>query len=190
MRTNDRTPFRAGAGRLVVAGAVLGAMTAGWAAAPAGAAQAQISISAVKTPKHGTVLVTRGSTVYTLKPSSTACTSACLQIWPAVMLAQGQVKPVAGHGVKASQLGTVSVTGGEQVTYKGQPLYRYVGDKKPGQVKGNFTDQWGKWAAVVTVKPGHPSGSGSASMGSGGSSTGSGSTGSGGSSTGSGGASF
>jgi hypothetical protein len=34
------------------------------------------------------------------------------------------------------------------------PLYWFVLDTAPGQVKGNVTDTWGKWSDVATVKPG------------------------------------
>jgi predicted lipoprotein with Yx(FWY)xxD motif len=170
VKTNHRMPRRgAGVGRLVAVGVALAALgVAGWGAVPAGAAQKPITISAVKTPKNGTVLVGGHTTLYTLQPSSTPCDSACLKIWPAVMLAPGQTNPIAGHGVKASSLATVSANGGLQVTYNGQPLFWYSGDKKSGQVKGNFSDTWGKWTAVVTSK------AASSSSGSSGSNSGSG----------------
>jgi len=157
-----------------------------WGVVPSGASQTQVTISTMKTAKHGTVLVGGHTTLYTLKPSSTPCTSACLKVWPAVMLASGQTKPIVGHGVTASSLATVMANGGQQVTYGGQPLYWYSGDKKPGQVKGNFTDKWGKWTAVVTAK----SSSGGTGSGSGGSGSGGSGSGTGGTSSGSGGASF
>lgn len=155
-------------GRLVAAGVALGALSASaWAVAPAGAKQTRITISTMKTAEDGTVLVGGHTTVYTLQPSSTPCTSACLKTWPAVLLPPGQTKPVVGHGVQSSLLATMSVTGGRQVTYKGQPLYWYVGDRKSGEVNGDITDQWGKWTAVVTAKPTSSSTSGSGSSGSG-----------------------
>lgn len=152
MKTNRpelRHPARVG--RLVAAGAVLGAVSVpAWAALPASASQS-ITISTMQTASHGTVLVSGGRTIYTLQPSSTPCTTACLHVWPAVMLTSSQKKAVAGHGVKASALGTVKVSGGRQVTYQGKRLYWYSGDSGPGQVNGNFSDQWGTWAAVVTT---------------------------------------
>lgn len=169
MKTNYRISIqRVRIGRLLAAGIALGALSASaWAIAPASAKKAPVTISTMKTAEDGTVLVGGHTTVYTLQPSSTPCTSACLKIWPAVLLSPGQTKPVAGHGVQSSLLATMSDSGGRQVTYKGQPLYWYIGDKKPGQVNGNITDEWGTWTAVVTVKPSPSSTSGTGTSGSG-----------------------
>jgi predicted lipoprotein with Yx(FWY)xxD motif len=110
-------------------------------------------ISTLKTTAYGTILVS-GKTVYTLKPSKTPCTAKCLKTWPQVLLAKGTTKATAGHGVSAAKLGTLKVAGGRlQVTYAGQALYWFFLDHAAGQVKGNTTDTWGKWSAVVTVKP-------------------------------------
>jgi predicted lipoprotein with Yx(FWY)xxD motif len=123
-------------------------------------------VSTVKTTKFGKILVS-GKTLYTLKPSKTACTAACLKIWPEFVLPSGMTKPAAGPGVSASKLGTVTRAGGVlQVTYGGKPLYRFIGDTAAGQVNGNVTDTWGKWSVVVTEKPAKSnssSGSGSSS---------------------------
>lgn len=77
----------------------------------------------------GTVLVDgSGRTVYELvgdSASKSTCTGGCLAIWPAV---------------KAD---------GTQVIVNGHRAYTYVGDKAPGQTKGqNLTDQWGLWLAL------------------------------------------
>ena len=115
-----------------------------------------------------------GKTLYTLKPSKTACTAACLKssgrhsrrrpVWP-------RRRP--GPECSVSKLGTVKRNGAVQVTYGGKPLYFFVGDTAAGQVKGNVTDTWGKWTAVVTKKSGASSsgsnsGSGNSSAGGGG----------------------
>lgn len=119
-------------------------------------------LTVVKTAKFGEVLAD-GDTVYTLKPNSTACAAKCRKIWPPVVLRTGKIHPVAGSGVSASKLGTKSVKGvGRQVTYKGKLLYWYYRDTAPGQVKGNVTDTWGTWSAVVLKAP-SSSGSGSGS---------------------------
>jgi predicted lipoprotein with Yx(FWY)xxD motif len=64
------------------------------------------------------------------------CTGSCASEWPPLVIAAG-AKPVAGAGVTASLLGTLKRSDGKiQVTYSGKPLYRYSGDKKAGDVKG------------------------------------------------------
>ena len=39
-----------------------------------------------------------------------------------------------------------------QITYGGKPLFWCTKDKAPGDVKGNVSDKFGKWTAVVTAK--------------------------------------
>jgi len=124
---------------------------------PSGAATSHIKksvvISTLKTSKFGTILVS-GKTLYTLKPSSAACTASCQKFWPELLLPKGVTSATAGKGVSAAKLGTVVRSGGAlQVTYAGKLLYWYVLDTAPGQVKGNVTDTWGKWSDVATIKP-------------------------------------
>jgi predicted lipoprotein with Yx(FWY)xxD motif len=122
-------------------------------------------ISTAKDAKLGTILVA-GETVYTLKPSKTKCTAKCLKAWPPVELPQGMTTAVAGTGVTATKLGTKALSDGtRQVTYGGKPLYWFVKDTAPGQVKGNITDKWGKWLTVVTVPSASKSGGTNAGTG-------------------------
>ena len=117
-----------------------------------------IVISTAHNAKLGTILVS-GNTLYTLKPSHTSCGVKCLKYWPEVLLPKGATKPTAGPGVNASKLGTMKRTGGAlQVTYAGQALYWFSKDTAAGQVRGNVTDVWGKWFAVVTKKASSGSG--------------------------------
>ena len=110
-------------------------------------------ISTMKSSKFGTILVS-GKTVYTLKPSATACTATCLKYWPEVVLPRGVARATAGPGVPASKLGVITRAGGvRQVTYAGKPLYWFSMDTAPGQVKGVVTDTWGAWSVVVTKAP-------------------------------------
>jgi predicted lipoprotein with Yx(FWY)xxD motif len=165
----------------LMAGAIVavGALSASTLAATTAGAATGVTVSTATNAKVGTVLVS-GKTVYTLKASKTPCTAACLTVWPELVLPKGVTKATAGTGVNASKLGTVKRSGGVlQVTYSGKPLYYFSGDSAAGQVNGNVTDTWGKWAAVVTAKPTGGSSSGGTT-----------STTSGGSSAGSGGASF
>jgi predicted lipoprotein with Yx(FWY)xxD motif len=143
--------------RLASAMSVIGAVSISSAAAVAAGAASSSIVSTSETAHYGTILVS-GNTVYTLKPSKVACGTACLKIWPAVLLPKGVATATAGSGVNAARLGTVKVSGGSrQVTYGGKRLYYFVEDTAPGQVKGNLTDEWGKWSVVVTVKPAHSS---------------------------------
>jgi predicted lipoprotein with Yx(FWY)xxD motif len=164
--------------RVAVAAIALGGLsasavavgTAGTAGASVGSAK-KIVVSSVKISKIGKVLAS-GKTLYTLKPSGTACTSACLKVWPELTLPKGVSKATAGSGVSSSKLGTISRAGGvKQVTYNGKPLYWFVGDTGPGMANGNVSDQWGKWSDVVLAKAkGSGSSSTSTTAGSGGTS--------------------
>ena len=159
---------------IVVAAAATGTV----AVLPAETAQAantQVKVSAQTVGTMGKVLVANGKALYVLA-SGKKCNSACLKIWPA--LTSGTKGASAGSGVQKSKLGvTKDSAGAHQVTYGGKPVYFFVGDSK-GTVKGNLTDQFGKWTAVVVTKPktssGSSSGSGSSSSSGGGSNAGGG----------------
>jgi predicted lipoprotein with Yx(FWY)xxD motif len=152
---NERpiTPHRVPLGRLAIAAMALGGLSASaFAVSTASAAGSKVVVSTAKNAKLGTVLVS-GKTLYILKkPSKTACTAACLKVWPALVLPKGTAKATAGSGVSASKLGSVTRSGVHQVTYSGKALYTFVGDSGPGQANGDVTDKWGTWSAVVTAK--------------------------------------
>jgi predicted lipoprotein with Yx(FWY)xxD motif len=102
---------------------------------------ASVVIDSAKHGSLGTILVTKaGYTLYYDKSDTTtkiACTGGCAGIWPPVLLPGGVSSATAGPGVTQSSLGVVHrPAGGRQVTYAGHPLYRYVQDASPGQVKG------------------------------------------------------
>jgi predicted lipoprotein with Yx(FWY)xxD motif len=113
-----------------------------------------VVVSTAKNATLGTILVS-GTTLYTLKPSKTACTTQCLKIWPALLLPKNAKKATAGVGVSAAKLGTIKRPDGAlQVTYNGKALYRFFEDTAAGQVRGNAaTDTWGTWSVIVTAKP-------------------------------------
>lgn len=57
--------------------------------------------------------------------------------------------PVAGKGINQRKLGTKLINGRRVVTYYGQPLFRYRGDRKPGEAKGQAKQQGnGAWYVV------------------------------------------
>jgi predicted lipoprotein with Yx(FWY)xxD motif len=138
---------------VAVAGLLVPALSAGVTGAAIDHGGKSVLVATAKNAKFGTILVS-GTTLYTLRPSKTACTAACLKVWPELVLPAGVTKASAGSGVSPSKLGTVTRSGGvRQVTYAGTALYRFSGDKAAGQVHGNVTDTWGTWSTVVTVKP-------------------------------------
>ena len=78
---------------------------------------------------------------------TSACTGDCAAEW--VPLAS-QGAPVAGEGVDATLLGTITRDDGTmQVTYNGHPLYTFVNDTAPGDATGQGMDDFdGIWNLV------------------------------------------
>ena len=124
-------------------------------ATPTPSLSSPTTIVVERTKSWGPVLaLSSGWTVYRLTRdpmNKSTCSRRCAQYWPPVVLVPGQTSPL-GHGV--GHLGTISGPGGaRQVTYEGVPLYRFVGDRKPGQVNGNVKDGFGQWWVVNPVHP-------------------------------------
>jgi predicted lipoprotein with Yx(FWY)xxD motif len=100
---------------------------------------------AVAKSRLGRILVdSKGITLYDFvkdKGSVSSCYGACAALWPP-LITKG--KPHAGHGVRASQLGTTTRNDGKlEVTYNRHPLYYFVTDRKPGQTTGQGVNQFG-----------------------------------------------
>jgi predicted lipoprotein with Yx(FWY)xxD motif len=97
-----------------------------------------------------TILVNRqGMTLYHLSVERRGhfiCKgSTCLSLWKLLVVRRG-VKPSG-----AKSLGTVKRPDGRrQVAYRGGPLYTFVQDRKPGDMKGSGFRDVGVWR-VVTV---------------------------------------
>jgi predicted lipoprotein with Yx(FWY)xxD motif len=131
------------------------------ASAPAASSSSGPTVLMASNSKYGKILTdAKGMTLYTATldtATKSACTGACLQLWPPLLLASGETQPVAGPGVTG--LGTLMRTQGVQVTYHGKPLYTWVNDKSPGQVTGQgVTDTAGTWnvATVAGTAPASP----------------------------------
>lgn len=71
--------------------------------------------------------------------------------WPA-LTASGKVVAASGSHINARKLSTRKLSNGKhQVTYYGQPLYTYTGDKKAGQTKGEAKPtSTGTWVVIST----------------------------------------
>jgi predicted lipoprotein with Yx(FWY)xxD motif len=138
------------------------------AAAPA--SSAAVSSSALKTTTIGGAAVLtngKGFTLYWFAPDTSTksnCNGSCATYWPPV---KGPV--TVGAGV-TGKLATIKRSDGSvQATYNGHPLYTYVGDKAPGQAKGNGLNlSGGVWHEVTVSGAAAAAPSGSASAGGGG----------------------
>ena len=90
----------------------------------------------------GNVLVNgNGRTLYVLatEKGKVTCTDTggCTKIWPPAVLPSGTAHGIAGTGVQASLLGTITSPSGDvRLTYGGWPLYTFVGDSRSGQATG------------------------------------------------------
>ena len=100
----------------------------------------------------GRILVdSQGRTLYLFKADSgsqSACTGACAVAWPP-LLAGGNPSPAGG--LNRSLISTIQRPGGaHQIAYNGHPLYRFVDDQQPGDVKGQGVTAFGApWYAVT-----------------------------------------
>ena len=92
----------------------------------------------------GSFLVdTKGMTLYYFKkdsPGKSACEGDCVAKWPLYF----RDAVAAKDGVKAEDFATITRADGQkQTTYKGMPLYYFVGDKNPGDTTGQgVKDVW------------------------------------------------
>jgi predicted lipoprotein with Yx(FWY)xxD motif len=126
---------------------------------------------------YGTYLTdAQGHSLYMFAADSagrSACTGSCSTYWPPLVGSPGSP---ASTTVKGAMVGTITRDGGAtQLTYAGHPLYRYVGDAKAGDTKGEGLNlSGGKWwlvdpagTAIHGSAPAPSSGSGSSGYGGG-----------------------
>lgn len=103
----------------------------------------------------GTYIADRaGNAVYLLEADNDgvdACIGDCLETWPPVLVTDVQPSVDLGTELDATLLGTVERDDGTlQVTYAGQPLYRYAADTGANRTAGHdLEDQWGHWYLVT-----------------------------------------
>jgi predicted lipoprotein with Yx(FWY)xxD motif len=121
--------------------------------APAGASSSTVAAVMVGRTGLGSILTDgAGLTVYLFEKDSgttSSCNGACAALWPPVTTTTAQLA-VAG-GASRSLLGTTARTdGATQLTYAGHPLYRYAGDRKPGDTTGQGSQAFGGGWDVLT----------------------------------------
>jgi len=102
------------------------------------------SISIKQTSLGKTLADANGRALYLFeadKRDQSTLSAAGQTIWPPLTAA---TKPAAGSGVTASQITLIKGAGASsQVAYNGHPLYYYIGDRGPGQAKGQGLNQFG-----------------------------------------------
>jgi predicted lipoprotein with Yx(FWY)xxD motif len=135
--------------RPAVANGAAASGTAASASVPS--SRAGVSVKLMQT-QYGNVLVDRrGRALYLFTRDRTPvsqCYGECAARWPPFLTAG---VPVAGKGAQANLLGrTRRRDGSTQVTYRGHPLYYYIGDRLPGQVLCQNVEEFGGRWYVLT----------------------------------------
>ena len=150
MTRSRRITLPAAAAALALGALAVGVFGTDAAAAPV-ATNARSATVKVAHRDLGRILVdSRGRTLYVLSADSarkSTCFGACARNWPPLRASR---KPSVGTGLKASKVGTIRRRDGKpQVTYNRHPLYRFVGDTKPGQTNGQGIVAFGgRWSVV------------------------------------------
>ena len=141
-----------------------GSSSGGSSSSPAAAAAGSL-----KTAKIGSVTVltnAKGFTLYSFAPDTPTksnCNGTCAQNWPPVK------GPATASGVKGTFSAIKRSNGATQATFDGHPLYTFVGDKAPGQAKGNGVNAFGGlWHEAVASGGAAPVGSSPSGSGGGG----------------------
>jgi len=103
-----------------------------------GAFAAHHAVKIATSDTLGTYLTDKeGMTLYYFKkdaPAMSACSGGCVDKWP--LFYRETVAPP--EGIPASDFATLTREDGKtQTTFRGYPLYYWVGDTKPGDTNGN-----------------------------------------------------
>jgi predicted lipoprotein with Yx(FWY)xxD motif len=143
-------------GGLLFLAIALAALTVGAVATNGAAKPSKRVVATAQNATLGkTVLTTlKGRTLYSLsveKSGRFICTASCLSVWHPLVVPAG-TKPTGPVKLGTIMRPDTKVT---QVTYKGKPLYRFGGDTKAGDDKGEGIKDVGTWhaATTATAKP-------------------------------------
>jgi predicted lipoprotein with Yx(FWY)xxD motif/predicted outer membrane protein len=133
-------------------------------------------LSSAKSAKFGAVVIdARGHILYryekdSAKPPRSNCVGPCVKKWPPVLAGD----ELSTQGIDQSLVGRVRRPDGRwQLTLAGWPLYRYLGDRRTDDVKGQAKD--GVWFAIAPdgtkAEPGSAAGGGTGGAATGGTPT-------------------
>jgi predicted lipoprotein with Yx(FWY)xxD motif len=112
----------------------------------AAAGGATVTVATHKGPLGTYLTDSKGMSLYMFAADTTsksACYGSCSTYWPPLLGSSAQTNGAANSAMTAT---TTRTDGTTQITYAGHPLYTYVGDKKPGDTKGEGLNlSGGKW---------------------------------------------
>ena len=141
-------------GAVVLMGAAAcGGTTTSGSSPGAGGTGSGTTISTGSTSVGMVLTNAQGFTLYyhTADTATVVCSGSCAATWPPVLAPSGT--PTASPALPG-QLGVRDDENGRQVEYNGHPLYRYSGDKAPGQATGHGVGKlW--YVATPDLKAGH-----------------------------------
>jgi predicted lipoprotein with Yx(FWY)xxD motif len=124
--------------------AVLVATSGGRANTVQRTASATSGISLHQTPLGKALVDAHGRTLYLFegdRSNVSTLSAAGRAVWPPFT---SNSRPQALGGVVAADIGTIKQSGGGfQVTYAGHPLYYFIGDRGPGQTRGQGLNEFG-----------------------------------------------
>ena len=129
----------------------IGAPPSAAGAPHAAAADGDARAITVRRSRFGRVIFDgRGRALYLFTRERSArprCYGACADAWPPFLVER---RPRAGSGARGSLIGTTRRRDGtRQATYRGHPLYFYVGDTQPGQILCQDVFEFGgSWLVV------------------------------------------
>jgi predicted lipoprotein with Yx(FWY)xxD motif len=97
-----------------------------------------------------------GMTLYVFAPdkqNKSVCYGECAVFWPPAIVPTGTTVPTRMPGITGKFGVTVRTNGKHQLTFDGAPLYTFIKDKKPGDMKGQgSTGSGGYWWIVVAPR--------------------------------------
>ena len=106
-----------------------------------------VSVTTSTAASHSILTDDRGMTLYRYTPDqggASTCYDACALAWPPLLV---DSVPAAQDPSVAQNLGLIQRRdGSQQLTYRNQPLYYFVGDANPGDTNGQASD--GVWYVV------------------------------------------
>jgi predicted lipoprotein with Yx(FWY)xxD motif len=131
--------------------ALIALAAAAVAVAPASGSGVAGATLTVRNSDYGRIVFdSRGRALYAFTRDTRGrsnCSGACAAAWPPYIV-RGTLR--AGRGTNGRLLGTIRrADGSRQLTYNGRPLYYYVGDREPGEVRcQNVFGFGGLWLVV------------------------------------------